>query len=458
MPLQSQRAPAPPKAPHRRFVELVRARPNLADAPGLYPGEPETCRRDVGQFLAILAHLALLVVVFRVYRLEGRAFQILGLATLAALPTHYLLPFRWKQPFLVAASIAALGAVFGAGVAAAVVALALGLVAVCRLPIAWPARVGLLAVAGLVMALTRAGLIRLGLPPLVWPVLASLCMFRLLIYMYELKHAKAPESLGDALAYVFLMPNCAFLHFPVVDYRTMRRGYFARDIHATQRAGLKMMVRGTTHLLLYRLVYHKLLIAPEEVYNAATLLAYLAANYLLYLRVSGQFHMACGMLHLFGYQLPETHHHYLLATGFTDYWRRINIYWKDFMVRLVFHPVVFRLRRWPQARALALATAVVFVVTWALHAYQSFWLRGHWGFSLPDVLFWGVLGVLVMVNVQRDARRGPARRTLEITAPRALAVRCAKTLGTFLVISLLWSLWSSPSLGDWLALLSRALP
>ena len=66
----------------------------------------------------------------------------------------------------------------------------------------------------------------------------------------------------------------------------------------------------------------------------------MVCNYLLYLQVSGQFHMACGMLHLFGYQLPETHHRYLLATGFTDYWRRINIYWKDFMVRVVFNPVV----------------------------------------------------------------------------------------------------------------------
>ena len=128
-------------------------------------------------------------------------------------------------------------------------------------------------------------------------------------------------------------------------------------------------------------------------------------NYLLYLHVSGQFHMACGMLHLFGYQLPETHHRYLLATSFTDYWRRINIYWKDFMVRIFFNPVVFRLKRWPQPAALAAATAVVFLATWLLHGYQLYWLRGSWGFTVPDALFWGTLGVLVAINVQLDARR-----------------------------------------------------
>ena len=140
-----------------------------------------------------------------------------------------------------------------------------------------------------------------------------------------------------------------------------------------------MMHRGTLHLLCYRLIYHELLVPASEVQGPWSLAGYLVCNYLLYLRVSGQFHMACGMLHLFGYQLPETHHWYLLATGFTDYWRRINIYWKDFMVRLFFNPVVFRLKRWPQPAALAVATVTVFLATWALHAYQSFWLRGTLG-------------------------------------------------------------------------------
>ena len=191
----------------------------------------------------------------------------------------------------------------------------------------------------------------------------------------------------------------------MIDYRAFQRGYFARGIHEIQRAGLVMMSRGTVHLLLYRVIDRLLLISADAVHDPLSLAGYLVCNYLLYLRVSGQFHMACGLLHLFGFQLPETHHHYLLATGFTDYWRRINIYWKDFMVRLVFNPVVFRLKRRPQPVALAVATAVVFVVTWLLHAYQSFWLRGIWGFSAPDALFWGILGVLVLINVQLDARR-----------------------------------------------------
>ena len=180
------------------------------------------------------------------------------------------------------------------------------------------------------------------------------------------------------------------------------------DIHAIQRRGLAMMFQGTVHLLGYRLLYNRYSIQSGDVHDLVGLAGHIVGNYLLYLQVSGQFHMACGMLHLFGYRLPATHHHYLLATSFTDYWRRINIYWKDFMVRVFFNPVVFRLKRWPQPAALAMGIVTVFLATWILHAYQRYWLVGSWGFTVPDALFWGTLGILVMLNVQFDARRSRA--------------------------------------------------
>ena len=69
------------------------------------------------------------------------------------------------------------------------------------------------------------------------------------------------------------------------------------------------------------------------------------STFLLYVRISGQFHLVIGMLHLFGFNLPETHHRYLLASSFTDFWRRINIYWKDFMMKVFYYPAFFRLRK-----------------------------------------------------------------------------------------------------------------
>jgi alginate O-acetyltransferase complex protein AlgI len=447
-------------APHHRYQPAPRPEPETPTehTPGLFPGEPAACRRDVREFLPVLAHLGLLLAVFKVFNIEGRAFQLLVAMSLAALPVHYLLAYRWKRPFFIAVSVVALFWIFGGVTAGCVLALAALLIGTCYLPIAWYARAGLVAAIAVALALARPETNAAIVPDNVWPVLATMFMFRIILYLYELKHAKKPEPLLDTLGYFFLLPNYCFLHFPVVDYRTLQRGYFASPIATIQRRGLQMMFRGTVHLLLYRLIYHELLIPAEEVSSPASLAGFLICNYLLYLHVSGQFHMACGMLHLFGFQLPDTHHHYLLASSFTDYWRRINIYWKDFMVRVFFNPVAFRLKRWPQPIALALATVVVFTATWSLHAYQSFWLRGTWGFSVHDALFWGILGLLVLVNVQIDARRPRNRDPRALPAsPRAFAIRAGKVAATFTTIAVLWSLWSSPSVGAWVDMMRRGL-
>src|SRR5262249_3221747 len=158
----------------------------------LHEGEPETCRRDPRQFLPILAHLALLLAVFRVYQLEGRAFQILVTLTLAALPVHYLLPFRRKKPFFLLPSIPRLGWAFGPAAAAIVLAASAVLIGVCSLPIAWAARAAIVGALAAALALARAGSGAIALPESVWPVLGTMFMFRMVLYLYELKHAERP--------------------------------------------------------------------------------------------------------------------------------------------------------------------------------------------------------------------------------------------------------------------------
>ena len=401
-------------APHRRYSPIPEPSPTESASPswpGLRPGEPETARRDLRKFLPIWAHLALLLAVMKEYHVEGRALFLLMSIALAALPVHYLLAYRWKKPFFLGLSFVGLFAVFGLMPGLVVTGLAAAFIGVCRLPIAWSARASIVAVAAIGLGVARASMGSTGsaLLEVAWPVLGSMLMFRMILYLYEIKHAERPEPLVDTAGYFFLLPNYAFPLFPVVDYRTLGRSYFSTDIHTTQLTGLRMIFNGVIQLLAYRLVHDKWLISADEVNGAGTLAAFVACNYLLYLQVSGHFHIACGMLHLFGYQLPTTHNNYLLSSSFTDYWRRINIYWKDFMIRVVFNPVAFRLKRKPRWVALSAATAAVFVVTWALHGYQMFWLKGTWGFNVPDTLFWGILGSLVLVNVQLDAREKPRK-------------------------------------------------
>ena len=99
----------------------------------------------------------------------------------------------------------------------------------------------------------------------------------------------------------------------------------------------------------------------------------------------------------------------MLASSFLDFWRRINIYWKDFIQKIVFYPVYFRVKAWGQTAALVTATCVAFIATWLLHSYQTFWLVGEFPLRAQDVVFWSALAVLVMANMIWDARAGKKR-------------------------------------------------
>jgi D-alanyl-lipoteichoic acid acyltransferase DltB (MBOAT superfamily) len=279
----------------------------------------------------------------------------------------------------------------------------------------------------------------------IWPVLASMFMFRLIIYIYDLKNGKATPTFTSTLSYFFLLPNVVFPFFPVVDYSTFRRTYYNDDQFQIYQKGLQWMLRGVIHLILYRYINNYLMISPENVTNTTELVRYLISNFALYLRISGQFHFIIGLLLLFGFNLPETNHLYFLASSFTDLWRRINIYWKDFMMKLFFYPTYFRIRHWGTTASLLLATAFVFFITWFLHAYQWFWLRGTFLLSSQDILFWSILALLVVVNTLYENRRG-RKRTL---GQASLSVRnhylALRMAGTFTVMAVLWPLTSDSS-------------
>src|SRR5262245_50800316 len=303
---------------------------------------------------------------------------------------HAFLPLSWRPLFFVALCFAGILMVLGPESGAWVIGLGLVLIGICHLPMGLWYRVALLAGVGALLAAQRVGAISSPWSQAVWPILGSMFMFRLIVYLYDRSHETVPASPTRTLGYFFLLPNVCFPLFPVVDYKAFRRNYFDDEATRIYQVGVSWMVRGVVHLLLYRLVYYYFVLAPSEVHNVQTLTQFVVANFLLYLRISGQFHIIVGMLYLFGFRLPETHHKYFLSSSFTDFWRRINIYWKDFMLKIFYYPAYFKLKSYGPMRALVISTFLVFFATWALHAYQWFWLRGKVLLAWTDAAFWGI--------------------------------------------------------------------
>ena len=410
--------------------------------------------QNVGKFFAVTLELGILVAVIREFRIGNTAFShVIAPLTFVGFCIHQFLPIRYRQQFFLLLSVVGIWAVLGTASTAWLVGICLVMISICHLPVPFFARVAvLLATAGL-LALCRAGRIRGPWPAVIWPILGSILMFRLIVYLYDIQHSKEKISIPTTLSYFFLLPNVVFPLFPVVDYKTFRRSWYDANQYEIYQRGVQWIFRGVTHLIAYRIVYNYLIISPTEVASVGQLVRFLFTNFALYLDVSGTFHIIVGILHLFGFHLPETNHRYFLSSSFNDIWRRTNIYWKDFMMKVFYYPAYFRLRKLGNTPALILSTLFIFVVTWFLHAYQWFWLRGSFVTSQQDLLFWTLLGMLVLGNSLYEMKFGRKRSlgtpewNLSTFAPVALRIA-----GTMTSLCILWSLWTSSSISEWISL------
>jgi len=427
--------------------------PSTMPSPGAPPSDPRLarCRRDPREFALLIGQLALALLVFWVFRLHelfGDGLWRVNLLSAAGFAVHYWLPLRFKEPWFIALSLSALP--WLAGIAAGAWLLGIGLVffVIGRSALAQRWRVGLTLLVVVPCVIGRARGLP-GFPAELWPLVGSVFLFRLPIWLYDRRHMRAPPRLADFLAYCFMLPNWGLLLFPVVDFHTQRKSFLAREQGKVAQEGLLSIARGVLHLAIYVRLYNSDAVAPDpfEITGPLALLACMVRVYLLYLRLSGTFHFVIGLLQLFGYDLPPTHRAWLLSSSLTDFWRRINIYWKDFMVKLVWFPCYFRWRRSGDHRAQIAATALVFVVTWFLHAAQTFFLTGTFLLRETDVAFWSILGLLVMGNLALELRRGSA-------APPVGLRRGLGIAGTFTLLTLLWSMWNSQSFDDWFDLLT----
>jgi D-alanyl-lipoteichoic acid acyltransferase DltB (MBOAT superfamily) len=405
------------------------------------------------EFGLIVAQLLLVLLLFRQFQIENSGFLQIAQIAFAGFLIHAFLPLRFRLPFFALLSLAGTALLLGAENFAWLFGIGIVLIGICHIPVSYRMRVALLVLAGAALAVQRAGIWPSPWSEAIWPILGSMFMFRLMVYLYDLQHDKAGTSFSRTIAYFFMLPNASFPLFPVVDYRTFQRNYYDDHAYRIYQRGVDWMVRGIVHLLLYRLVYYYLVLAPAEVTSPELLMQFLVTNFLLYLKVSGLFHLIVGMLYLFGFRLPETHNRYFLAAGFTDLWRRINIYWKDFMQKVFYYPAVFRLKRLGPTRAIIVATLWVFVVTWFLHSYQWFWIRGTALLALQDVLFWVIIGALVIVNSLYEIKHGRKRSLGKAKFSwRAVGLLTLKSYATFWFICLLWSFWTSDKLDDWMAI------
>ncbi|QDT52353.1 hypothetical protein Pan44_03630 [Caulifigura coniformis] len=442
---------APPASPPGAARRPPRRRPDFSAAP--------IAGRDLALILLQLALATILVWQFELE--EQRHLLFAMLVVLGGFVVNVQLPPRFRHAWFLAVSLMGLVAVLGvmqpAGVPALAslegwsdVGLALSvagsLIAAALLPIGFGPRV--------VLILALAALftwLRSNSTAAYWPVVGSMFMFRMISWLHVERKERSSRTWAETAGYFLMLPNVFFPLFPVVDAKVFRETWYNDEPRAIYQTGVHWITAGLLHLFLYRVIKYEVLPSPLAVRTPGEVLLYLAANYALYLRVSGHFHIICGMLHLFGWNLPRTHDHYFLAASFSEIWRRINIYWKDFLTKIFFYPAYFRIRSHlsieGQRRdeiAIAVAVVWVFAWTWIAHSWQTFWLIGLFPFHAADGVMWLAVGVLVAGNAVLDYRRACLpRKQVDPATWGTAAVRSLQIMSTFLLVSLFWASWTN---------------
>jgi hypothetical protein len=262
----------------------------------------------LGQFLTVVAQFGLIALLVQYWQLESLSVSRLLWLAFVGFIIHHLLPLRFRLPFFailslvaVVFSLAEMGArTFVAGLMGRVpladflypllpgltlVVIGLGLIGLCHLPIRFGIRLGLIAVVGAGLASLRAHSQWLPDVKAMWVVLGSMFMFRLMVYLYDLKHRTAPFSPARAISYFFLLPNVCFPLFPVVDYKTFCSTYYNEDWSRVYQTGLKWMFRGVIQLLLYRVIYQYAPLDISKLSSALDVTGCMLGLYLLYLRI-----------------------------------------------------------------------------------------------------------------------------------------------------------------------------
>jgi len=418
--------------------------------------------------LSVAQLLVLAFILFELDVLTSGYRRLFYLAILAFVPFQFVAT-RHKMPLFALFSVFGLVVVLGGSpdkwwdasqgmirtlpiiVAAAVLA------GTVLLPVGFWTRAALLAACGVGIASLRASYFGPESLAIAWPVLASLVMFRVVLLFYAVAAEKKRPTLSQIAAYLLMFPSVANSIFPLVDFSVFSRPTMPEERWNLIGAGVRRIRRGIGQLIVYRLVHGLIALPPALVADGTDVAAFILASTFAYLQVSGLFHLATGLLLLFGFNLPETNQRYFLASSFTDYWRRVNIYWKDFILKVFYYPTYFRFKGHGATFALVVATLWSFLVTWALHLYQTWWLKGTATVTGPDAAFWGILGLLVLGNSLWEVRRGRVRKRLDGRyATEDTAGVLLRTGATFLCIALLWSLWNTQTFDEWWGIMRLA--
>jgi hypothetical protein len=409
--------------------------------------------RILSRYPQLFIELVLAGIVIHAFQFESRQFSLAAIIFLIGGFCSWALPGQARIFIMILTGVIGTFWLLDFLTAAAVIGICAAFITIVGSSLRIRIKCLLLLIFGTCLLVSRNYLVEGPVVTKVVSLIGAVFMIRLICYLKDISVDPKLRQWPETVAYFFLLPNLAMPLFPAVDFKTFFQSRLSSEETNTFQKGLDWVCNGIIQLSL-----HRLLALPVSVYSNSAITSYgemaqfMLANYLLYLRISGTFHIAIGMICLFGFDLPRTNRNYLLATNFMDYWNRANIYWKDFMLKVFYYPSFFLLRRFGRAKGMIAATIVVFMATWALHGYQLFWLNETFPLQSKDFIFWGVICLCVIVNTLWADQQTPNRNLGKSAGSfRTFFIHTAKITFMLVFITFLWSIWTTKDPLDFFA-------
>lgn len=278
-----------------------------------------------------------------------------------------------------------------------------------------------------------------------WVILASIFIFRSIIYFKQKEEIKKETRVLKRFNYFFLFPNIFAPLFPIIDFKDYVHNVNAKETLDVNIDGINLVCLGVIQLLIYRVLYTYFLPSLGDVTDLKSLFTYIFINYLLVFRLMGMLNISVGVLRIFGFKLPEIFNNIFIAISVSDFFRRLNIYWKEFLLNYFYYPIYFKYRKSGMLRALGISAVITFLFNWFFHAYQWFWILGTSPIRWTDTIFWSAFSIIAVTEMLYQAKNKSTKKNELIH----LLLWPLKVMLTFTFISVIWSLWTSPNVSYW---------
>ena len=217
---------------------------------------------------------------------------------------NYWIPMRFRIPCFIICTLIAAWFFIGFKVLALVFVLLIYLL-VSHLNISFNLRLFFLFIITAILICVRLQYIAVPNSIDMLTILGAMILFRMILYLYEIKHTKKPTSIWFSLSYFLMIPNVVLLYFPVVDYKKFTRFYYNVDEVEIYQKGIARILRGILLLIIYRSINFYFAVPSEDVADVYSLIQFVLVSYSIMLRLGGILWIALGVLQLFGFNLPK---------------------------------------------------------------------------------------------------------------------------------------------------------